>query len=135
MLGGERGEAPIPVLDRIHAAGLWSRQSRAVKRETNVRVAETLLRHVEPACVGYMNAGYVRLCRKALRLALRTGDLRGVADDILVPRRSGNRVVVVNRAFNKAIAKGLGDIKIPMPRLQGADIEQVICVVKPEILY
>jgi len=64
---------------RKHAAGLWARRSRAEKRAANVQVAEVLLRHVEPAFVGSMNAGYVHQCRKALRAAIREGDLRGIA--------------------------------------------------------
>ena len=64
---------------RKHDAGLWARRSRAEKRAANVQVAEVLLRHVEPAFVRSMKAGYVHQCRKALRVAIREGDLRGMA--------------------------------------------------------
>jgi glycosyltransferase involved in cell wall biosynthesis len=64
---------------RKHGAGYWTKRSRREKRADSVQVAQVLLRHVERGFAGSMNAGYVHQCRKALRVAMREGDLRGMA--------------------------------------------------------
>lgn len=64
---------------RKHATGLWSGRTRAARREASVFVAEALLQNVEPRFMGTMNKGYVRQCWLALRVALGSGDVRGIA--------------------------------------------------------
>lgn len=61
---------------RRHARGVWSGMNRAEQRASNVRVADAMRRNVAASTVPHMNAGYLRVCYRALTDALRRFDLR-----------------------------------------------------------